>query len=152
MTQVALQDGTLVDLRVASPDDIPLLIELCATVYANRLDDERPRTDMENGHVVIAFVGDCPVAFRSQRGIGSDILSYGLMVVIPELQNRGVGRAVVDFFEQTVADKWHTSLLVNSDGYPTVSQKPDATGFWESCGYERLLDTPESRVLVKRLR
>lgn len=125
---------------------------LTATVYVNPYEDERARTDVLTGHAVVALRSEEIVAFRCQRRVGSDVLGFGLMVVRPDCQNQGIGRAVVDYWEQTLPSRWALSLLVNSDGYDTVTEKPDATRFWESCGYELAWETEESRVLVKRYR
>lgn len=148
---ISLEGGALVDIRVATAADVEGIGELFESLYGKDADRDEIQTRLLRGHAVVAMVNQHLIGYRLQTRLGPELLGDGSILVLEELQGRGLGAALVEFFEKSVPDIWKLSLVINSDLYATRRKKPDATSFWLRCGYRLVANSGATRVFVKEL-
>src|SRR5690606_37916385 len=124
-------DGLMSEVffRVAGIEDMAAFLILKGSVYVEPVRISGLGQGLADGHGVLGELADgTPVAGRFQRPICPDLLGDGLMVVRPAYQGRGLGRACVEFWEETCPERFTGSIVANSDLYKSA-RKPPATGF-----------------------
>jgi GNAT superfamily N-acetyltransferase len=83
---------------------------------------------LENSHTLIsAWDGDKLVGLANSISDGYLVVYYPHLLILPEYQNRGIGKMIMDKFQEKYS-AFHQQILV-ADG--------KATGFYDKCGFKK---------------
>lgn len=102
-----------------------------------------PSVMLEEGAELIGFAYSVELA--------PDILELANILIATDHRGRGLGSRLVAELEERARPRFAAMIVVNSDLH-AGHDKRDARGFYESRGYRRVLETPDSTVLAKSLR
>lgn len=159
-----------VALRRATPDDVPGLAVLVESGYrgaasrqgwtteADLLDGTRSDADeilaivgSSDGHMIVAANGDelvgCCQLTRSAGGVAR----FAMFSVRPDLQDRGVGRAILAEAERIARDEWSATEMQ----LQVIRQRSELIAWYERLGYRltgELAPFPydDPKVIAKR--
>ena len=130
-----------ISVRPATGDDIPALEAFIQQfVQANRL---LPRTQNELDDLISSgFVAVCAgrlVGFAALEVYSTKLAEIRSLAVIPEMQNRGLGRLLV---EKCVE-------LARSQNVLEVMAVTSADGFFQSCGFDFTLPGEKKALFIQ---
>jgi GNAT superfamily N-acetyltransferase len=119
--------------RIASKDDVPFIqdvyeqnMEMLHGVYRSCNDWEVLLAEGKSDYYIVC--AQEPVAwFRTE--IEDDTLWLGMLQVEPRLQHKGIGRAVLSYFEGLATDG------ISQVGIHTTDDNLPARSLYEKCGY-----------------
>ena len=137
-----------ITIRTATEQDIPLINELgekafyptylpfiseeqVSYMFHMMYDTAALRRQMqERGDIFfIAYAGTEALGFASCQHLADGVTKLHKLYVLPELQVKGVGKALLDSVEQAAAAAGQTRVLLN------VNRENKAIGFYRKCGY-----------------
>jgi ribosomal protein S18 acetylase RimI-like enzyme len=111
-------------VRRATPSDIDYLVN-----YDSHISNEIIYKKIETGEVLVAYDGDCFVGFLRFGWFWDEIPFMNLLFVIEAYRSKGVGRALVKYWESLF--KGQVKFVLTS----TLSDE-SAQHFYRKLGYE----------------
>ena len=95
-------------------------------------DEEEAMIDryLERGDMYVAEFDGTPGAVAVVTDEGDGVLEIKNLAVAPELQKRGIGRAVIEFIKNEYRDCFQRIIVGTGDS-------PSTTVFYERCGFKR---------------
>ncbi|MBL7711692.1 MAG: GNAT family N-acetyltransferase [Chitinophagaceae bacterium] len=137
-----------ITIRTATEQDIPLINELgeqsfyptylpfisaeqVSYMFHMMYDAAALRKQMrERGDIFfIAYAGTQALGFASCQHRAEGVTKLHKLYVLPELQVKGVGKALLDRVEQAAGEAGQGQVLLN------VNRENKAIGFYRKCGY-----------------
>ncbi len=140
------------EYKIATQDDIPLLISLEQTVsgnstYSAELDANDWIEDLKNGTVLLSEMDGEVIGNASYEPRGADTFYISGLMVVPKFQGKGIGRIVLQKLLDDMNDAKRIELVTHPDNVAALKLY-ESFGFVVESRHENYWGEGEPRLLL----